>query len=217
MEEDIRLVIVEDDGVLRQNLEECLSAHGGFDILGAYASAEACLEAGRLREAEILLLDMELPGMSGLQLIEHIHQNRIETRVAVFTNHDDRQLVFQAIQAGAQGYVLKGSSLNDISEKLKSLKQGEAPVSPSIAMMLLESLGPNSRSENDALSMREIELLNLLAKGMQYKEAGPQMGISEHTVHSHVKRIYGKLNVVSRGQAIRKARLLGLVKEESAD
>lgn len=213
MDKDIRLVIVEDDALLRQNLHECLLAHGGFDIVGSFGSAESCLEKANLREVDIMLLDMELPGMSGLQLIEEIHRARFGTRVAVFTHHDDRQLVLQAIQAGALGYVLKGSSLQDISRQLKSLLDGDAPVSPSIAMMLLESLGPHSKQSDETLSMREVELLNLLAQGMQYKEAGPIMGISEHTVHSHVKRIYAKLNVVSRNQAIRKGRLLGLVKE----
>jgi DNA-binding NarL/FixJ family response regulator len=216
MEDDIRLVIVEDDDILRQNLVECLDAHGGFRIGAAFGTAEDCLEVTVWDEVDILLLDMELPGMSGLELIERLHQLNVPTKVAVFTNHDDRQLVFQAIQMGALGYVLKGSSLDQISDQLKRLLDGEAPVSPSIAMMLLQSLGPSAQGDHEALSHREVELLNLLAQGLQYKEAGPALGISEHTVHSHVKRIYSKLNVASRSQAVQKGRLLGLVRRRSA-
>lgn len=215
MEERIRLVIVEDDEYLRSNLVECLEGHGGFHIIGAFADAESCVEQVSWEDADILLLDLELPGMSGLELIERLRGAGVATRVAVFTNHDDRRLVFQAIQLGALGYVLKGSSLDQIADQLKRLINGEAPVSPSIAMMLLQALGPSAQGDHDPLSHRELELLNLLAQGLQYKEAGPRMGISEHTVHSHVKRIYSKLNVASRSQAVHKARLLGLVRGRS--
>lgn len=215
MEESIRLVIVEDDEHLRNNLVDCLEGHGGFTIIGAFGDAESCIEQVNWDDVDILLLDLELPGMPGLELIERLRGAAVSTRVAVFTNHDDRRLVFQAIQMGALGYVLKGSSLDQISHQLKRLIEGEAPVSPSIAMMLLQALGPSAQGDHEPLSHRELELLNLLAQGLQYKEAGPQMGISEHTVHSHVKRIYSKLNVASRSQAVQKARLLGLVRGRS--
>jgi DNA-binding NarL/FixJ family response regulator len=206
------VLVVEDDRALRESLVGTLPRTGQIEVVGAYASAEEAIARARWGEAEVLLLDLELPGIGGIALTTWVREHHPHLRVAIHTIHDDRELVFRSIEAGAHGYVLKGEGPRAIAAQLLQLQAGEAPVSPAIATLLLQHLGPTRREgATDPLSLRETELLRLLAAGNRYKEAAVALGISVHTVKTHVSRIYEKLEAKSRPEALRRARLLGIV------
>jgi DNA-binding NarL/FixJ family response regulator len=208
----LHMAIVEDHDELREVLVSALERENGLKIVGAYADAETALRENDWPRTEALLVDLELPGMSGVELIRRVHREQPHVAIAVHTAHEDRKLVFHAIEAGAKGYVLKGIEPEELAEQLRLLQSGEAPVSPVIAMMLMKALGPRSNLDQaEPLSVREIELLKLLREGDRYKEAGDKLGISPHTVHTHVKRIYAKLQASERGEALRQARLRGIL------
>lgn len=210
--EVLRLMIVEDNRTLLGTLATALDREPGLWVTGAYATAEEAVSGGAWGETEALLVDLELPGMSGLELIEWVRANHPSVLCAVHTIHDDRDLVFRAIEAGALGYVLKGEDAAGIGHQLRGLREGRAPLSPAIAMMLLRALGPEKISaETEPLSARETELLRLVAAGNRYVEVAQSLGISPHTVQSHISRIYAKLQATGRRDAIRRARMLGLI------
>ena len=208
----LAVLIVEDDSDLRETLVATLPTTGEVEVLGAYSSAEEAIRKAPWERATILLLDLELPGASGIELTSWVREHYPDLRVAIHTIHDDRELVFRSMEAGAHGYVLKGEGPREIAEQLLGLQAGRAPLSPAIATMLLERFRPAEQVETRGhLSPREEELLRLIAAGLRYKEVASHLGISVHTVKSHISRIYEKLEADSRAEALRRARLLGIV------
>lgn len=208
----LNLILVEDDRELRESLADALGREDGLVVGGAFASAEAAVAHADWGGADILLSDLELPGMSGVELIRWVRTTHDDVISAVHTIHDDRDLVFRSIEAGAVGYVMKGADAGEIATQLRGLREGLAPVSPAIAMMLLRALGPEADAgQTEPLSTREVELLRLVAAGYRYKEVAATLGISTNTVQSHIRRIYIKLQADDRRGLIRRARVLGLI------
>lgn len=202
--------MVEDDPLLLENLARLLSKREDFQVVGSYGSAEAALAAGLWLEADVLISDIDLPGISGVDLIARAKEVNPALLPLAYTVFEDRDTVFAALRAGAYGYLVKGSTADEITEAIRAIMQGGAPMSPAIARRLLDEFHLNTASEvADALSPREVSLLRLLAEGLIYKEIGVRLGISPHTVHTHIKNIYGKLHAADRQQALRRARMLG--------
>ncbi|MFM1769014.1 MAG: hypothetical protein RJA22_1543 [Verrucomicrobiota bacterium] len=193
-------------------LEDILSAQPDFKLVGLYASAEEAIEKALWREADILLTDLELPGMAGTQLIIHAVRENPNLLPMVYTVHEDRETVFAALEAGAFGYVVKGSSVDQVVQAIRDLARGQSPISPAIARFLITAFRnervPDSTQD---LSPREAELLRLVAAGLSHKEIAAQLNISVHTVHAHQKNIYSKLHAANRQEALRRGRLLGYV------
>ena len=180
----LRIAIVEDNDPLRDALVTVLAGDEGIKVVAAYADAETALRENNWSDTEVLLVDLELPGMKGVELIRRVHRDHPHIASAVHTVHEDRELVFHAIEAGAKGYVLKGIEPEALADQLRLLQRGEAPLSPPIAMMLMRALGPHSTiPQSEPLSVREIELLKLLSEGDRYKEVADKLNISPHTVH----------------------------------
>lgn len=208
----IGVLLVEDDASLLDVLASALERRAGLRIIGAFSSAEKAIAEAEWLRVEVAFTDLELPGINGVELITWIRNNHPHIRCAVHTIHDDRDLVFRAIAAGALGYVLKGAGPAEVSEQLRGLREGRAPLSPAIAMKLLETMGGHSHpAEEGRITERETELLRLFAEGHRYKEAAAIMGVSINTIQSHVGRIYGKLHANTRKEAVRAARLRGLI------
>ena len=206
------LIIVEDDRALCETLGKAFSRLDGLQMEGAFLNAEDAITCADWTRIDIALIDLELPGKSGVQLIRWICEHQPRVTCAVHTIHDHRDLVFSAIKEGAAGYVLKGTDIGDLCQMLLGLMKGLAPLSPPIATMLLDTFQQNVKSPGiDPLSKREIELLQLFAYGHSYKDAAVRLGISFHTVQSHVGRIYRKLQTSNRCDAISRARSLGLM------
>ena len=207
----MNLCIVEDNAALLKSLAERLSREPDIRVLSANASAEDALEQCPWGEVDILLADIDLPGMSGIELIRRVRENIPTVLAMAFTICEDRATVFSALKAGAYGYVLKGDSPQNLLESLRELSRGGSPMSPSIARQVIREFHPSADAGEEALTAREQAVLNLVAEGRLYKEIADAFGLSLHTVHTHIKRIYGKLHAHGRTDALCKAREAGLL------
>lgn len=208
----MRLCIVEDNERLLANLQLLLDGEPGITVVGAFRSAEDALAADPWARCDLLLVDIELPGLSGVELIDKVHRQHPELQALVHTISEDREVVFAAIKAGAMGYLLKGGSPRELIESLRSIHAGGAPMSPRIARKVLSELrAPAGNTAEAGLSQREVDVLKGIAQGLSYKEIADSLGRSPHTVHAHIKSAYEKLQAANRIAALRKARSLGLI------
>lgn len=207
----MRLAIVEDDGMLRENLRLLLSGERGIEVVGAFGSAEEALEGLHACKPEIFLVDLGLPLLSGVEFIARAKEKMPELELMAHTIYEDRETVFAAIKAGASGYLLKGSSPREIVESLHNLHSGGAPMSPKIARKLIAEFQENRIDEQYLLSEREKEILRGIEQGLAYKQIADKLSISPHTVHSHIKKIYENLQVQNRQEALSKVRRNSIV------
>lgn len=208
----MRIVIVEDNAELLGNLRLLLGGEPGFVVAGAFPSAEAAMEGAPWAECDVVLLDIDLPGLSGVDLIRMIQPHHPHLQILVHTISESRTTVFAALKAGAMGYLLKGSSPRELIESLRTLHLGGAPMTPKIARrVILELQGRQVDGGETGLSQREIGILQGISLGKSYKELAQELGLSPHTIHTHVKRVYEKLQARNRGEAMQKARSLGVI------
>lgn len=211
-----RIAVVEDDLNLRDHFIEIISGAADLDLAGAASSIASAHDLIRLKP-DLFLLDIGLPDGSGLDLVGPIRAAN-DARVLIVTSFGDRETVVAATLAGADGYLLKDSDPSEVLDGIRATLDGGAPISAAAAVYLLERLRKESRlveqavAEEDGLSAREVELLNLFARGLSYKEAAIQMGISPLTVGNYVKTIYSKLAVHSRSEAVYEALKTGQLK-----
>ena len=211
-----RIAVVEDDINLRDHFIEIISGAADLDLAGVASSVASALDLIRLKP-DLFLLDIGLPDGSGLELVAPI-QAANDSRVLIVTSFGDRETVVAATLAGADGYLLKDSDPEELLDGIRATLDGGAPISAAAAVYLLErlrkepALVEQAVSEEDGLSAREVELLNLFARGLSYKEAAQQMGISPLTVGNYVKTVYSKLAVHSRSEAVYEALKTGQLK-----
>jgi DNA-binding NarL/FixJ family response regulator len=209
----MHLGIVDDDTRLIENLRFLLQSEPGVHSVHTFASAEEFLAARPRPELDILLVDMDLPGLSGVELIARLTGQAVTFSCLAYTVSAERDTVFAAIQSGACGYVLKGGGFFELVSALHDLEAGGAPMSPGIARQVLQQFqkmhlaGPAPATEG--ISEREKAVLQGLARGQTYKEISSALAISSHTVNSHVKNIYQKLHVCSREEAVSKGHQRG--------
>lgn len=206
----IRLVIVEDDEGLLDSLSKIMAMQPDIAVVGSYVSTEEAMETTDWLAVDVMLVDLNLPGVSGIDLIATATFKNPQLHALVHTIYDDRDLLFAALRAGAIGYVIKGMPVVETLESLRAVSIGTPTLSPSVARFLIDEFRSRSAANpEDTLTPREIELLQLSSQGLIYKEIGERLSISAGTVHSHIKRIYRKLQVGSREQALRRAQALG--------
>lgn len=205
-----RLVIVEDDEDLLDSLARIMSMQPDISVAGAYLTTEEAMECTDWQGVDVMLVDLGLPGISGVELIAAATFQNPQLYSLVHTVHDDRESLFAALRAGAAGYVIKGMPVLETLEAVRAVSGGRPTLSPAVARFLIDEFrSRNSTKTEEALTPREVDLLTLSAQGLAYKEIGEQLSISSGTVHSHIKRIYRKLQAVNREQALRRARALG--------
>jgi two-component system NarL family response regulator len=207
----MRLAIVEDNLLLLENLRLLLSGEPGISVEGAFPSAEDALQALPGLDPDIMLVDLDLPGISGIELIRRVKVHKPDMEMMAYTIFEDRETVFSAIKAGACGYILKGSSPRELIESLNSLHQGGAPMSPKIARKVIREFHDEEEGEKGLLSHKERNIVKCIEQGLTYKEIAERFCISPHTVHTHIKNIYEKLHAKDRHEAISKARKKGLI------
>ena len=203
----ITIVIVEDLDEVRDGLKNFLALSTEFRILDTFKTAEeAVYDIPRLKP-DIVIMDISLPGMNGIECIRQVKDRSPSTQFMMFTVYENDEKVFEALKAGASGYLLKNTGLLHMSEALKELYIGGSPMSANIARKLVSVFRDNAKDvdELETLSSRENEILKLLAKGLLYKEIADQLGISTNTVRQHIHKIYEKLHVQNRTEAINKA------------
>jgi DNA-binding NarL/FixJ family response regulator len=217
------VLLVEDDEATRTRLARAVEHDPGLTLVAAVGSCrDARAELGRVAP-DVLLVDLGLPDGSGIDLIREAKRLGVRTEAMVITVFGDEAHVVAAIEAGASGYVLKDGTNAYIADSIRALVNGGSPISPVIARHLLRRfrtpapVAPRAGGEEvPELTEREHEVLALLVKGFTFSEIGDLLGISAHTVTTHVKHIYGKLAVRSRAEAVYEALQLGIVKDDAA-
>lgn len=207
----MRLAIVEDDPLLLESLKMLLGGESGITVSATFRSAEEALPALKQVRPDVMLVDLGLPGMSGVELIKRIKEESPCPEIMAHTVFEDRENVFSAIKAGASGYILKGSSPREIVEAIHEIHKGGAPMSPKIARKVIHEFQDESVGEQYILSLREKEIVKCIEEGLTYKEISYRLGVSHHTVHTHIKRIYEKLQAKNRAEALSKARKSGVI------
>lgn len=208
----IRIAIIEDNDDLRQTIEAILKREPGIDCVGTFESAEnALLQIPSVNPA-VVLMDIQLPGMNGVQCVRQLKPLLPNTQIIMLTVHDHTKSVFESLAAGASGFLLKPIRAAELVRAIEEVHAGGAPMTPNIARQVVQTfqkpaLHPDSAPE---LSTREHQVLELLSQGLLQKEIAHQLAISYHTVQSYTARIYEKLQVRSRSQAV--AKYLGAIK-----
>jgi DNA-binding NarL/FixJ family response regulator len=203
----ITLAIVEDLDEVRDGLKNFISLSTDFKVLGTFKTAEDAVTDLPKLKPDIVIMDINLPGMNGIECIRRVKDKSLATQFMMFTVYENDEKVFEALKAGASGYLLKNTGLVQLIESLKELHNGGSPMSANIARKLVtlfrneEKQAPNL----EVLSHRENEILQLLSKGLLYKEIADQLAISVSTVRQHIHHIYEKLHVQNRTEAINKA------------
>jgi len=185
-----RVIVVDDHPVVREGLVAAIAGRNGIDVVGAFGSAEEAIAASARLEPDVVVLDIELPQMSGLDAIPHLHG-----AVVVLTAYESEEDIDRALKAGAKGYLLKGAPLDDIARAIDAAARGESYVDPRLAGRLMSHRKPR-------LTAREREVLQLVAAGRSNKEIGTRLRISERTAKFHVTAILTKLGAGNRAQAV---------------
>lgn len=207
----LRLLIVEDDTLLRESLRVLLDGESGLQVVGCCASAEESLSLLAQAQPDAMLCDLGLPAMSGVELIRSARQMLPALDIIVLTVSEDRDAVFAALKAGAGGYILKGATPRELVEALAALRAGGAPMSPKIARLVVKTFHDTPPPEEFLLSAKERAVLAGVQEGRSYKEIAAGLNISPHTVHSHIKHVYEKLQATDKRDALAKARRKGLI------
>ena len=202
----IAISIVEDQHALRESLVEWLGNAPGIRCVGAYASAEEALRNLPAQNPDVVLMDINLPGMSGIQCVARLKERLPKTQVVMLTTYDQGDLIFDSLRAGANGYLLKNMPRAELVAAVEQVHAGGSPMSLQIARKVIDHFhrSPQASSELGQLTPRERDILRLLAKGYLYKEIAEDLGISMSTVRTHVSAVYEKLHVQSRTEAAMK-------------
>ena len=203
----IRVAIVEDRREIRDGLATLISGTPGFQCTGAYRSMEEALKRIERDLPDVVLNDIGLPGMSGIDGIRILKERHPDLLVLVLTIHDDDERIFEAVCAGASGYLLKKTPPARLLESVREVVDGGAPMSPDVAsrvMALFRTFRPPDNTKCD-LTPHEIRLLRLFVDGHNYKTAAAELGVTVHTISFHLRSIYGKLQVHSKSAAVAKA------------
>jgi DNA-binding NarL/FixJ family response regulator len=204
--EKIGVAIVEDDREIRDWVTAVVRSSDDFRVVAVFPDAESCVTQFAKILPEIVIMDIQLPGMSGIDCVRTLKPQRHEVQFMMFTVFEEDNKVFESLRAGATGYILKNYPPDKIIEALHDLYKGGSPMSSIIARKIITTFNPSTEKDNEynKLSKREKELLNLLSKGYRYKEIADQLSISIETVRTHIRNIYEKLHVQSRTEAINK-------------
>jgi DNA-binding NarL/FixJ family response regulator len=203
----LKVAIVEDDPRWRKNVELLLRETEGLELVGSYGSGEDAVRDLPGRRPQVVLMDINLPKMSGVECTRQLRGVLPEVQVVMLTVYDDSDRIFQALQMGASGYLLKRASADEILQAVQDVSRGGAPMSAYIARKVVQSFQRQTASSkpDEVLSKRESEVLSYVARGYSDKEVAEALGLTSATVRSYLKTIYGKLHVHSRTQAILKA------------
>jgi len=203
---DITVSIVEDNDKLRETLARALNRAEGFRCISEYPNAEDALKALPEDRPNVVLMDINLPGMNGVECVRQLKQLIPETQIVMLTVYEDTENIFSALKAGATGYMLKRTTQAELLEAIREVNRGGSPMTTHIARKVVQTLQqtPAPTQPTEVLSPREQEVLDCLAKGFLYKEIAEKLGISYETVHTYIRRIYEKLQVRTRTEAVAK-------------
>lgn len=203
-----RVMIVEDDQEIRNSFTLIVNSSQKFMVVNAYGSAEDAIANINRDKPEIVLMDIELPGVNGIHGTKVIKDKSPHTDIIMVSVYEDSELVFEALKAGASGYITKSANYMELLTALDEIVKGGAPMSSRIARMVIDNFHVNP---NSPLTKRETEILQLISEGKTYTQISEELFISKETAKTHIKNIYSKLQVNSKSEAIAKANLEKLI------
>jgi DNA-binding NarL/FixJ family response regulator len=206
-EPPIRVALVEDDAATRDGLRWLITTTEGFRCVGAFPSVKAALEGLEPEPADVLLLDIHLPGMLGSDAVPLLRQRYPQTQVVMLTVYANEDKVFESLRNGACGYLLKKTPPAELTEAVRDTHRGGSPMSSEIARKVIELMrrAPAPPPAESSLTPQEVRLLQLLAEGHSYQGAGTRMNVSVNTVRNYIRSVYDKLQVTTRSEAVSKA------------
>lgn len=203
--EVIKLVIADDHLVVRKGTRQILEQEADFKVLGEAADGEETLKIVDEQSPDIVVLDIAMPKVNGIEVTRKIKQAHPETAILILSNYDNDEFVFGLLEAGAAGYLLKDASSQEIINAVKAIKRGESVLHPVIAAKVMKRFFPDSRPNKETeklLGDRELEVLRMAGKAMSNHEIAEKLGLSLHTVEAHMRHIFTKLKVGSRTEAV---------------
>lgn len=214
----IKLLIADDHHLFREGLTRILNDSADFEVVGSVSKGEEAISATAELDPDVVILDIHMPGMGGLEAAEQLHQLHPTLGIIMLTVSEDENDLFAAVRAGARGYMLKNSTAIELTAGIQRVYAGEAAISPAMSVKLLNqfaSTQPTASSRPaDDLTERERDVLKQVARGLSNKEIGLTLAISPHTVKAHLRHILDKLNLRNRAEAAAWAERNGLTKEE---
>ncbi len=217
MTQTIRILIADDHAIVRQGLRTLISSEEGLELVDEAANGSEAVEKALRLRPDVILLDLVMPGKSGLEAISEIKQAFPEARILVLTSFTEDDKVFRAIKAGALGYLLKDTLPDELLRSIQAIYRGEPSMSPAIAHKLMQEISQPSSlpPAEEPLTEREVEVLKLLAHGLVNQDIAAKLTISEWTVRTHIRNILNKLHLANRLQAALYAVREGLVKPDA--
>jgi NarL family two-component system response regulator LiaR len=203
MTEVIRVLIADDHAIVRNGIAALLATEKDIEVIGEAPTGKEAVYAAQALQPDVILMDLVMPEMDGIQAIQQIRTKDPAARILVMTSFATDEMVFPAIKSGALGYLLKDSSPEELVTAIHQVYRGEPSLHPQIARRVLQEISqpPTQIRTEEPLTEREVEVLRLIARGMSNQEIAEQLVISETTVRTHVSRILGKLHLASRTQA----------------
>ncbi|HMF72275.1 MAG TPA: response regulator transcription factor [Flavitalea sp.] len=199
------ILIYEDNSSLRESLCNLLMLSEQYDVLGAYGDCQDVVQQTKQYKPDVVLMDIDMPGVNGIEAVKRIRITDKETQIIMLTVFDDNEHVYEALFAGANGYLLKKYVSDKLTSSIEEVLHGGAPMSPSIARMVISHMQGGPAGNDYQLTPREKEILQSLSKGNSFKLIGADLKISLETVRTHIKHIYDKLHVRSQTEAVSKA------------
>ena len=201
----LTVLLFEDNQLLRESITSLLNSRAGFHLTGALENAQDVKNQIKEHKPDIILMDIDMPGITGIEAVKIIRRQGLEIPIIMLTVFDDNVHVLNAIYAGASGYILKKHLSDKLFDAMEDVLTGGAPMSPSVARMVITSMHQQRKKNNYNLTPRESEILTSLSKGNSYKLIASELEISMDTVRTHIKKIYEKLQVHSQTEAVSKA------------
>ena len=202
----IKIVIVEDNRFIRIGWEAVIQANKNFSLIGSFSDCETAFKSDASQKTDLVLMDIGLPGMSGIEGVKYLKEKYPNIIIVMCTVHDDSEEIFQAICAGAVGYLTKRTSPDELIKALAEAYNGGSPMTPSVARKVISSFQSVKVSENEKtiseLNEREQQILNLMAQGKSYNTIADEVCLSVDGVYYHIRHIYEKLQVHSRAEAV---------------
>jgi len=210
MTQPIRVILADDHAVVRKGIREFLEAEGDIHVVAEASDGNQAIALVAEHQPDVAVLDIQMPGASGIEATRRIRTENAGVRVLVLTAYDDDPYIFALLQAGASGYVLKTADSTDLVHAVRAVYRGESALDPKVAQKVVRHLitGHPVTAQHgsiEALTQREVDVLRLVARGLTNKAIGQTLGISDRTVQGHLANIYGKLSVNSRTEAVTEA------------
>jgi len=202
--EKIKLLLVDDHSLLRDGLRRIFSLHEDMEVVGEAADGQAACALAKAHKPDVVLMDINMPGMNGIEATRQIKREVPEASIIALTIHDDEEYIYELVKAGVSAYILKDIETNALVEAVRKVYRGESVFTPAITAKMLgefRRLAARHSMPEEPLTRREIEVLILIARGKSNKEIGAELFISEKTVKNHITNIFRKLNVHDRTQA----------------